>query len=257
MTTLDSGLFQFRQNAAGLTVIPREDFARDYYDRKPGEHGVFGGASTHGKTSLEFALLKHVATPEFPAYVAVSKPHDPATLKYGRELGFRFVDQWPAPRKFSEIFGEKPRGYVVWPAFGDLRSDMERCADVTRTLLMDRYTAGVKRQKGLLVMDDTMIKAKVMGLDGEMVTILAMAGGMGIGMDTMVQKPTDSGRTPLWAYTMSTHKFFRHEKEKNMRRRYAEIANMDFPSFSEATSSLTEFQFLYVRDEYCCVVDKD
>lgn len=251
-------LFTLPQNGAGLTVIPRRVFASEYYDRKPGEHAVFGGPSTHGKTTLEFDLLEFVATPQFPAYVAVSKPQDPTTLKRGKELGFRFVDQWPAPRKLGEIFGEKPRGYVIWPKFGDLRTDMANCAEITRTLLMDRYTAGVHHQKAILVMDDTMIKSKVMGLDGEMVTILAMAGGMGIGMDTMVQKPTDSGRTPLWAYVMSEHKFFRHDADKNMRRRYAEIADMDYADFTEATASLTEHQFLYVKRTggYVCVVDK-
>lgn len=243
-------------NRAGLTVIPRDLFARRYFEYNDGEHAVFGGPSTKGKTTLAFGLLKYVAKPKIrPAYVAVSKPNDPATFKWGKELGFRFVPTWPAPRSFSEIFGEHPAGYVVYPKFGNLETDMANAAKVTRDLLNERYTAGVRNQHGILVMDDTMLKAKVLNLDGEMVTILAMAGGMGMGMWTFVQKPTDSGRTPLWSYTMSTHKFFRHDGVKNMRKRYAEIADMDEPAFSEATSSLKEYEFLYVggSDDICVV----
>jgi len=54
--------------------------------------------------------------------------------------------------------------------------DVERCAEVTRKLIQDRYTAGVKNKRGILVLDDTMTKSKLMGLDREMTTILAMSG---------------------------------------------------------------------------------
>lgn len=89
----------------GLTVIPRDIFARNYFHYKGGEHVVFGGPSKHGKTELAFDLLSVVATPELPAYVAVSKPTDKVTQIRGKQLGFRFVTDWPVSRNSKKWNG--------------------------------------------------------------------------------------------------------------------------------------------------------
>lgn len=75
----------------GLMVIQRRAFCRNYMEYKKGEHAVFGGPSTAGKTTLSFDLLEYIATPDFPAYLAVSKPSDPVTEQRGKELNFRRV----------------------------------------------------------------------------------------------------------------------------------------------------------------------
>src|SRR5690242_10197729 len=188
---------------AGLTVYPRKTFTHEIFGPvyKGGQHVVFGGPSKYGKTELAFDLLSVVATPELPAYVAVSKPTDPVTAKRGKELGFRFVKDWPVSRRVQELWEGRPPGYVIWPSFGDINSDFSNAAAVTARLMADRYTASARHKKnsaGILVMDDTMVKAKVMGLDSQMVTILAMAGAMKIGLWVFVQRPSDSGGTPLW-----------------------------------------------------------
>lgn len=244
----------------GLTVIQRKPFCRDHFHYKPGEHGVFGGPSTHGKTTLAFDLLQYVATPDFPAYLAVSKPSDPVTRQRGRELGFRFVEDWPPPPKLAEMMGgQKPPGFIVWPPFGDLNTDMERCAEVTGRLLMERYSAGAsaKNKGGILVMDDTMVKAKIMGLDRQMVTILAMAGAMKFGLWIFIQKPTDSGRTTTWGYEMATHLFFTKGGDERMLRRYVEIIGENGAIAKKVIPTLKPFQFLYVhKDEgWLCIVE--
>lgn len=243
-----------------MTVIAREAFCRDYFHYKAGEHVVFGGPSTHGKTTLAFDLMKYVATSEFPAYLAVSKPSDPVTMTRGKELGFRFVDDWPPSPKLAELMGgQKPAGYIVWTQFGDLHTDMERCAEVTERLLMDRYSAGASRKNkgGLLVMDDTMVKAKIMGLDRPMVTILAMAGAMKLGLWIFVQKPTDSGRTTTWGYEQATHLFFTKGGDERMLRRYVEILGENGPLAKKVIPTLDHFQFLYVHkvEGYMCIVE--
>jgi hypothetical protein len=241
------------QNEHGVTVIRRDIFARNYFDYDAGEHVVFGGPSTRGKTSLAFDLMEVVATPEFPAYVAVSKPSDPVTAKRGAELGFRRVSEWPPPTKLNELSlfgGKKPPGYIIWPPFGDLNVDMKRCADLTRKLLMERYSAGAntaKNKGGILVMDDTMVKAKIMGLDREMVTILAMAGAMKFGLWAFVQKPTDSGRTTTWSYEMASHLFFTKGGDSRMMQRYVEIIGEKGPIAKQIIPTLKEFEFLYVH----------
>lgn len=248
------------QRKDGMTVIARRAFSRDYFNYKPGQHVVFGGPSTHGKTTLAFDLLEYAATPEFPAYLAVSKPDDPVTAQRGRELGFRRVADWPPPPKIQEMMGgQKPSGYIVWPQFGDLNSDMDRCAEITHRLLMERYAHGATRKNkgGILVMDDTMIKAKVMGLDAPMVTILAMAGAMKLGLWIFVQKPTDSGRTVLWGYEQATHLFFTKGGDARMLTRYVEIIGENGPIAKRVIPTLEPYQFLYVHktEGYMSIVD--
>lgn len=242
---------------SGLWVFSREDFARNRFDYKPGEHVVFGGPTQRGKTTLAFQLLQYTATPDLPAYVAVSKPRDPVTQRWGEKLGYRRVTEWPAPKHIREVFGgEKPSGYLIWPKFGDMDSDVERCARVTKALLDDRYTAGVRNKHGILVLDDTMTKSKLMGLDKPMTTHLAMSGAMGLGVWVFVQKPTDSGRASIWAYGAAEHVFLARDPERRNQIRYDEIGGFDSKLVANATNRLKPFQFLYLKrtEQYVCIV---
>lgn len=249
----------YRMRDDGIRVIQRRAFCRDYFHYRAGEHVVFGGPTTNGKTTLAFDLMEYVAKPEFPAYLAVSKPSDPVTERRGKELGFRRVPDWPPQTSIKEWFGEKPPGYLVWPPFGDLNRDMIRCADITEKLLMERYAHGATRRNrgGLLVMDDTMVKAKILGLDTHMVTILAMAGAMKYGLWIFVQKPTDSGRTTLWGYEQATHLFFTKGGDARMLERYVEIIGQDGRLAKAVIPTLSHYQFLYVHkvEGYMCIVD--
>jgi hypothetical protein len=135
---------------------------------------------------------------------------------------------------------------------------MERCAVITHKLLMERYAQGArpKSKGGILVMDDTMVKAKIMGLDRDMVTILAMAGAMRIGLWIFVQKPTDSGRTTLWGYENADHLFFTKGGDSRMLTRYVEIVGDNGPMVKRIIPTLQSFQFLYVHktEGYMCIV---
>jgi hypothetical protein len=245
-----------RQREDGLWVFSRQEFAAERFDYKPGQHVVFGGPTQRGKTTLAFELLEYVATPELPAYVAVSKPEDKTTANAARKLGYRRVDNWPPSRKIGEIINGNPPGYVIWPQFGDMNTDVERCADITARLINERYAAGVRKKKGILVMDDTMVKSKIMGLDGPMTTILAMSGAMGLGMWTFVQKPTDSGRASIWSYGACEHLFLTKDPDKRNQQRYDEIGGFDPRIVSTATRSLRPYEFLYLKrtGEFMCVV---
>lgn len=241
----------------GLTVIPRREFAAQRFPYKDGEHVVFGGRTQKGKTTLAFDLLEYCATPECPAYVAVSKPTDKTTATAGERLGYRRVSEWPPNRTLKEMVDGPPSGYLIWPKFGDIDNDMEKASYVTSRLLGDRYTAGVRNKHGILVMDDTMVKSKILGLDKQMTTILAMSGAMGIGQWVFVQKPTDSGRTALWAYEQSEHIFLTKAGDKRTRQRFDEISGIDGKLVERALQDLDEYQFLYIKrtEGYICVVD--
>lgn len=246
----------------GVLVVPRDEFARDRFDYNAGEHVVYGGPTQRGKTTLAFKCLEYTATPEMPAYVAVSKPDDPTSAREGARLGYRRVAEWPVPKKVGEYLDGPPPGYLVWPRFGDMDRDVANCARVTRALLVDRYAAGAKAKRGkkakcILVMDDTMVKAKIMGLDNEMVTNLAMSGAMGIGQWVFVQKPSDSGRTPLWAYGAAEHIFLAKDPDRRNQRRYDEIGGFDGDEVAQLTRTLEPYQFVYLKrtEGRVCIVD--
>src|SRR5215472_2504289 len=228
-------------------VFSRQEFASERFHYKPGQHVVFAGPTQRaGKTTLCFQLLEYVATPECPAFIAVSKPRDPVTEREMRRLGYRLVQDWPVEPEVGEIFGGKPAGYVIWPKFGDMDNDVQRAALVTGKLLRDRYAQGVKGKKGILVCDDTVVKSKLLGLDKEMTTHIAMAGAMDLGGWYFVQKPTDSGRAFIWAYGNSEHVFLSNEPDKRNRTRYDEIGGYESSQIAEIVRTLRPFQFLYL-----------
>lgn len=238
-------------------IFPRDEFRSERFHYEDGQHALFAGPTQMaGKTTLAFSLLEVAATPERPAFVAVSKPHDPVTLREGKRLGYRFVKTWPVPVKVSEFWDGKPSGYVVWPEFGDIDGDADKAAKVTGNLLRDRYAQGVKKKKGILVCDDTVVKSKLLGLDRYMTTHIAMAGAMKLGGWYFVQKPTDSGRAAIWSYGNSAHIFLSKDPDRRNRQRYDEIGGFDPHLVSDASLTLKPYQFLYLsRKGEMCIVD--
>lgn len=238
-------------------VFGREEFATTRFDYKPGQHVVFGGPTQQaGKTTLAFKLLEYTATPDCPAYVAVSKPEDPVTRREGMRLGYRFVETWPVERRVREMWEGQPSGYIIWPEFGDIDVDADKAARVTGALMRDRYAAGVKKKKGILVCDDTVVKSKLLGLDRYMTTHIAMAGAMKLGGWYFVQKPTGSGNAAIWAYGNSYHVFLSRDKDRRNRVRYDEIGGFDRNQVSEITLRLKPYQFLYLNMAgEMCIVD--
>jgi hypothetical protein len=231
----------------------RDEFCAERFDYHAGEHVVFGGPTQRGKTTLAFMLLEYTATSECPAYVAVCKPRDRVTLKWGKKLGFRRVEDWPPPPLLQEMLGieSPPPGYLVWPRYGDAMRDVQEAARVTTALLEDRYAAGAregrKRQKGIMIMDDTVVKSKVMKLDPLMTTHLAMAGAMDLGGWYFVQKPTGSGEASLWAYGASEHIFLLNDGDVRNVKRYGEIGGVDPYYVSAVLQRLRPFEFLYIH----------
>ena len=255
MQVNESGAYQ---RDDGLWVFPRQEFIQERFRYKPGNHVVFGGPSQNGKTSLAFDLLEVCATTDCPAYISVSKPRDPVTEKRGRELGFRRVADWPPPGNVRDFFKDPPRGYIIWPPFGDLDTDVIRSREVTRRVIEERYAAGTKNKKGILVLDDTYVKTKILRLDREMTTIHAMAGAMGLGAWTFVQKPTGAGETPIMAYGACEWAFLFSDPDKRSRQRYDEIGGLDPHYVGQKVMTLKKFQCLALQrtGRHICIVDK-
>lgn len=247
------------QRDDGIWVIPRGEFARDRFDYKPGQHVVFAGPTQNGKTELAFGLLEYAATPDIPAYVAVSKPRDPVTSKWAKKLGYRRSNEYPPPLRIRDAFPEnRPAGYVIWPDMGSSDSAVANASAVTRALIMGAYSDGTKNKRCILVLDDTVIKSKMLGLDQEMTMVATMAGAMGISGWFFVQKPTDAGKTALWSFSQSDHIFIARDPDKRNRERYTEIGGFDSKEVERVSQSLSTYQFLYLerKHRYMCIVDK-
>jgi len=247
------------QRSDRIWVFPRKEFCQERFSYKAGQHVVFAGPTQNGKTSLAFDLLEECATVDVPALVVVSKPTDPVTSKRGRELGYRRVEDWPPKTTLKEMRDGKPRGYLLWPKFGDMESDVANASEVTSRFLSYTYANGARNKKAIIILDDTYLKARVLGLDRQMTTIHAMAGAMGIGAWTFIQKPTGAGETMLIAYGSSDHLFLFNEPDKKYRERYGEIGGIDPKLVERTVMSLDEYQALYIRraGRHMCIVDKD
>jgi len=241
----------------GLMVIPREEFARDYFVYKGGEHTLFGGPTGQGKSQLSFKLLEYTANSDMPAYVAVVKPHDPLITREGKRLGYRTVREWPPRTKMVDFFRDKPPGYLIWPKMGDMDADTDNASRVVGALMRERYSAGVKGHPGILVCDDSMVLSKILGLDREMVTHIAMARALGLGGWYFFQKPTDSGRASIWSYGASEHVFLFRDPDKRNRQRYGEIGGVDPKFVEDASLQLKPYQSLYIKRTggRMCIVD--
>lgn len=261
MTTPHSELFapDYGYRPDGIAVFRRDVFTESYFHYNDGEHVVFGGPTQRGKTTMAFQLVRHIATPDNPAYVAVSKPMDKTSMEWGEKLGYRRITEFPPTKKVSElsIFNGPPSGYLVWPRFGNIDLDIANASRVHGKLLDKTYSDGAKGKHAILIMDDTMVKAKLQRLDGKMVTILAMAGAMGIALWIFVQKPTDSGSTTVWGFEQATHLFFTKGGDGRVLDRYAEIAGDKGRMVKAIVPTLEPFQFLYIHkyEGFICIVD--
>lgn len=243
-------------------LVPRPQFAKEW-DYHEGEHVVFGGPTQiSGKTQLAFDLLGEVATEECPAFVAVSKPKDKVTSHYAKLYDFKVVSEWPPPKGIKEFFGHKYRGYVIWPKFGDLYRDRDKVHDVLGQLIAERYGVSARSKKpkhGILVMDDTRDKSKVVQLDYEMSTVLAMAGAMGLGEWCFVQKGSEQGETARMAYPNAAHVFLFRDPTARGRDYYADIGGVDSDYLEFCQQSLQPRQALYIgrKGPVMCIVDSD
>lgn len=257
MTTIEESAAY--QRADGIWVIPRAEFCQRRWTYKAGQHVVFAGPTQRaGKTTLAFQLLEYTASPVMPAYVAVSKPSDPVSSKEGARLGYRRVDTYPFPPRFKELLKEgKPSGFLIWPNMADPDTAMQNASQVTSKLIDGAYAGGAKGKKCILVLDDTVTKSKVLGLDRQMVMVITMSGAMGVGGWFFVQKPSDAGKAALWSYPNAEHVFISKDPVKRNRLYYADIGGFDAGDVAAISMSLKKYQFLYLERShgYMCIVD--
>lgn len=247
----------FRQDRNGLWVIPRDEFAENYFDNQPGNHQLHAGPTRRGKSTLIHRLAKSSATQEIPWYVIQSKPKDGIITKFTNLGGARLVRDWPPKARIKDMYEDKPRIYVLHPQFGSFDDDRARVREIIRKLLADRYLKGIKGEKGVIVADDLPNLSLYYGLDEEMTQHVTMSGAMGVGLCGAVQKPTGAGKTSLWLYGACEHAFIFSDPDKRNRERYGEIGGVDPKLVERVSLALNPHQCLYIKRSggYMCIVD--
>lgn len=243
---------------AEVATFGREEFIRERWDYRPGEHVTFLAPTQAGKTTLAFELMDHTTTPELPGVVLVMKPSigpngrgtgDPTVTKWRKQLGYRLVRHWPpAPSLWDPA---RPRGWILWPrtTFDADRDDLELWREHRKAL-----THSYRRGNRIVFGDETLGLTDELGLTRELRTLWTRGSSMGAGLWAASQKPS---HIPLWAYNQAAHVFLANDPDERSRDRFGEIGGVDPRLVQRIVFGLGDFQWLYLRrrGRKMCIVD--
>lgn len=239
-----------QQLPVDILTIPREQFLEEYWDYKVGEHVTILAPSGGGKTHLGYQLLDTTATKTLQAIVMVMKPKDVTIDKFQRKVKFRLVRDWPAPPR-ERVLKEKPRGWVLWPAFSyDPDIDEPAHKAIFRRAILDSYRRGNR----IIFADETFSLEEELDLSTPLRTVWTKGRSAGCGLWAASQRPVYISK---WAY-QAHHLFIGNEPTEDARKRLSEIgAAVDKAMVRDIVGRLAVRQFLYInRDERTmCIVD--
>lgn len=230
-------------------VIGREEFLRDKFDYRAGQHVTLLGPTGCGKTTFGYQLLDKAATAKMPAIVLVMKPRDETVTKWDKVMKSRRVRTWPPLPSLWKP--RKPRAFTLWPKHTfDPDVDDPRMFREFRKAILGAY----KRGSRILFCDETYSLTHELGLSKPLVTVWSKGRSMKTGLWAASQKPT---HIPLWAYSMAQHLFLYYDPDKRARERFGEIGGIDPKAVAEVVAALGPHQCLYIRRSPLawCIVD--
>lgn len=236
-----------------------ETFRRRHFDYQPGHHvAVFGPTQIAGKSTLSFALLEAVASPDMPAITLAMKHQDRIIAHWTRRLGFRETPSWPPARKISQLLAAKPPGHTLWPrqSLTDVEADnalLER--EFKKAVIFNRgHTPSITHANelyGLIAELDmrTMLTA--------VVTRDSVA-GHGLWYESQKPSGTQGISIPGFFFNSAEHMLLSKDGEQRNRIRYGEIAcGIDAREIERETLALDRYSWLYIRRSgpQWCIVD--
>ena len=248
----------------GVTIyrFDRTEFLTERWHYSAGEHVTFLGPTQVGKTTLAFQLLEYSAHEHLPAVVIVMKPHqkktratgakvtgDATVAKWGRELKFPVIRQWPPPFSWAR---KKPAGYVLWPRHSFIPAEDNRMLhDEFQKTLLALYKEG----DCIVFGDEVYGLSAELGLDEELVAIWTRGASMGTGLWAASQKPS---HIPLWAYSQAAHIFIHNDPDKRARERFGEIGGFDPRLIEHIVAGLADHEWLYCRrrGRVMCIINR-
>jgi hypothetical protein len=226
-----------------VTRIERADFiGQGYWDHRAGEHVTILGPTGWGKTQLAFDLLRPISTPDEPSVILCMKARDSTVERYGKEMKFKRLRNWPPPITYSNKRSPiRPPGYLLWPKFtGDPETDEHRQHDEFRSAMI----GCMKRGKGVKVFADEVADLKEIKLERTLSHCYRQGRSMGAAFFSATQRPF--GAPPV-IYGGSVHLFIGKDDDRRSQLRYGEIGGWDEEQITATTMELNTWEWLYMR----------
>lgn len=249
-----------------MLSLSREEFFKDYFDYRRGEHLSAIYPTRRGKTHLLHQALDTAMkqNPDLTVATLMPKPQDPATHEFARQLNLKIVSDWPPRRKWWTK--EDYRGYVLWPkhrADVDAAENREQVAAVMRRCLSHQYWTG----NSITFADDIHVMAVLMRLNPELEQFWTAGGSSGAGLWSANQKPSGtqhSGAVSSFSYNAPSHMFLGRDTDRRNVKRFGEIGGID-PDRVEAIvsnlnlyringNSISEVLYIDKRGPYMCLI---
>lgn len=244
----------------GIVLFDRQTFFTDVFDYNDGDCCTFLCPYGGGKSQLAFEALRVAASPERQATCFIMKSRDTVVTRFGRELGFETIRDWPPSQLKTlrgKVFGKQPPGYLLWPQeTGNLEYDEYHQTRVFKTAIEGLYNSARKRngKPNIMFADETYSLEKELGLTRPLVRAWTKGRSIGNGLWAASQRPAFIS---TWAY-QAQHLFLGYDSDKRTQERYAEIgAGFDPEVILAILRSLGRFQFLYISREErsMCIID--
>lgn len=237
-----------RQEFPVVNTIDRDEFLRDYWDYRAGQHVTIIGPNGRGKSTLGFQLLNATVSPKMRGYVLVSKPRDETIDAFTKQLRFKTIETYPPPMHFH-----KQRGYMLRPyqSLKDLKADNARLHHEFKTCMMDCYGS---KEPVIVFADEVQELQSSLGLKNECEAYWKRGRSLKSGLWALAQRSAYNSQD---MYNAPEHLFLFNDPDKKNRIRFGEIGGVDPDTVVRVTGSLTQFQTLYIKrtGPHLCIVN--
>lgn len=232
-----------------VETIDRDEFLRDYWDYRAGQHVTIIGPNGRGKSTLGFQLLNATVSPKMRGYVLVSKPRDETIDAFTKQLRFKTIETYPPSTELLH----KQRGYMLRPyqSLKDLKADNARLHHQFKTCMMDCYGS---KKPVIVFADEVQELQSSLGLKNECEAFWKRGRSLQSGLWALAQRSAYNSQD---MYNAPEHLFLFNDPDKKNRIRFGEIGGVDPDTVVQVTGSLTQFQTLYIKrtGPHLCIIN--
>lgn len=209
--------------------IPWQEFRRDVFNWKAGEHVSLIGPTGLGKTTMLLNVL-----PMHPfVTVFATKPRDRTMTALIQHEGYVRLDRW---RSLDPV--QYPRR-VIWPDATALNSK-----DLQKEVFRDAFAKIYKEGGWTLALDETWYLDEILKLSEEIRTYLLQARSLDISLLSAFQRPA---WVPRELYSSSTHLMFWRTNDETDLRSLSGIGYRSAALIRDIVSDLDLYQVLYIN----------